>query len=171
MQDLVVPGMLHGRVIRPPTIGAKKLISVDESSIRNLPGVTVVRIESLLGVVSSDEWAAVRAARELKATWSEWQGLPGSDELERHVRESAVDHDENMVNKGDAAAAFSTQLRSSFPRLYSWPLPEPRFARSFLCRGGRARRRRDDLDVNARHLWFAGLPWRKFSACPQKNYA
>ena len=80
MQDVVMPGMLHGRVIRPPAIGAK-LISVDESSIRNIPGVQIVRIESFLGVVSSDEWAAVRAARELKATWSEWQGLPGSDEL------------------------------------------------------------------------------------------
>jgi nicotinate dehydrogenase subunit B len=119
MQDLAVPGMLHGRVIRPPAIGAK-LISVDESSIRHLPGVSVVRIESFLGVVSSDEWAAVRAARELKATWSEWQGLPGSDDLERHVRESAVDHDEVLVNKGDAAAALPTaakQLSAS----YSWP--------------------------------------------------
>jgi nicotinate dehydrogenase subunit B len=119
MQDLVVPGMLHGRVIRPPAIGAK-LISVDESSIRNIPGVTVVRIESFLGVVSSDEWAAVRAARELKATWSEWQGLPGSDDLERHVRESAVDHDEVLVNKGDAAAAQSTAAKQ-LSATYSWP--------------------------------------------------
>jgi nicotinate dehydrogenase subunit B len=119
MQDLVVPGMLHGRVIRPPAIGAK-LISVDESSIRNIPDVHVVRIESFLGVVSSDEWAAVRAARELKATWSEWQGLPGSDELERHVRESAVDHDEAVVNKGDAAAAFPGAAKQ-LSALYSWP--------------------------------------------------
>jgi nicotinate dehydrogenase subunit B len=119
MQDLVVPGMLHGRVIRPPSIGAK-LVSVDESSIRKLPGVSVVRIENFLGVVSSDEWAAVRAARELKATWSEWQGLPGSDDLERHVRESAVDHDEVLVNKGDSAAAFSTASKQ-FSAMYSWP--------------------------------------------------
>jgi nicotinate dehydrogenase subunit B len=119
MQDLAVPGMLHGRVIRPPAIGAK-LISVDESSIRHLPGVSVVRIESFLGVVSSDEWAAVRAARELKATWSEWQGLPGSDDLERHVRESAVDHDEVLVNKGDAAAALPTAAKQ-LSATYSWP--------------------------------------------------
>ena len=118
MQDIVVPGMLHGRVIRPPAIGAK-LISVDESSIRNIPDVRVVRIESFLGVVSSDEWAAVRAARELKATWSEWHGLPGSDQLERHVRESPVDHDEIVVNKGDAAAALPAAKQLS--ALYSWP--------------------------------------------------
>jgi CO/xanthine dehydrogenase Mo-binding subunit len=119
MQDLVVPGMLHGRVIRPPAIGAK-LISVDETSTRNIPGVSVVRIESFLGVVANDEWAAVRAARELKATWSEWEGLPGSDDLERHVRESAVDHDEVLVNKGDAAAALPAAAKQ-LSSMYSWP--------------------------------------------------
>ena len=62
----------------------------------------------------------MRAARELKATWSEWQGLPGSDELERHVRESAVDHDEVLVNKGDAAAALSTAAKQ-LSATYSWP--------------------------------------------------
>ncbi len=137
MQDLVVPGMLHGRVIRPPAIGAK-LISVDESSIRNIPDVHLVRIESFLGVISSDEWAAVRAARELKATWSEWQGLPGSDELERHVRESAVDHDEAIVNKGDAAAAFPGAAKQ-FSATIFLALSESRFARAFLRRGRCAR--------------------------------
>ena len=37
MQDFRVPGMLHGRVVRPPAIGAK-LESVDESSIKDIPG-------------------------------------------------------------------------------------------------------------------------------------
>ena len=119
MQDLVVPGMLHGRVIRPAAIGAK-LISVDESSIRHIPDVRVIRMENFLGVVSSDEWAAVRAARELKAMWSEWQGLPGSDELERYTRESAVDHDETLVNKGDATAALPAAAKQ-LSALYSWP--------------------------------------------------
>ena len=51
--------------------------SVDESSVAHLPGVRVVRLESFLAVVAKNEWAAVRAARELKATWTAWQGLPG----------------------------------------------------------------------------------------------
>src|SRR4029077_7446697 len=96
------------------------LISVDETSIHNIPGVSVVRIESFLGVVASDEWAAVRAARELQATWSEWEGLPGTDDLERHVRESAVDHDEVLVNKGDAATALPTAAKQ-LSSMYSWP--------------------------------------------------
>jgi nicotinate dehydrogenase subunit B len=119
LQDLVVPGMLHGRVIRPPAIGSK-LISVNESTIRNIPGVQVIRVESFLGVVSSDEWVVVRAARELKATWSEWQGLPGNEHLEAHLRGSAVDHDEVLVNKGDFAAKLPAAAKQ-FSATYSWP--------------------------------------------------
>jgi nicotinate dehydrogenase subunit B len=119
LQDFTLPGMLHGRVIRPPAIGAK-LLAVDETSIRDIPDVKVVRIESFLGVVAADEWAAVRAARELKATWSEWQGLPGNDGLERFVRESPIDRDQVLVTKGDPGAALPTaakQLSAS----YRWP--------------------------------------------------
>jgi nicotinate dehydrogenase subunit B len=120
VQDHVVPNMLHGRVIRPPAVGAK-LVSVDESSIRGIPDVRIVRIESFLGVVAPDEWAVVRAARELKATWTEWQGLPGSDGLDRFVRESAVDHDETVASKGgDPATAFSSSAKQ-LSATYSWP--------------------------------------------------
>ena len=120
VQDHSIPGMLHGRVIRPPAIGAK-LQSVDESSIRGIPDVRVVRIENFLGVVAPDEWAAVRAARELKATWSDWQGLPGNDGLERFIRDGAVDKDQDLVSRGDPAAALSTAAKQ-FSSTYEWPL-------------------------------------------------
>ena len=74
VQDYVLPGMLHGRVIRPPAIGAR-LVSVDESSVADLPGVRVVRIKDFLAVVGDDEWTAIRAARALKAHWSESAAL------------------------------------------------------------------------------------------------
>ena len=68
MQDFRVPGMLHGRVVRPPAIGAK-LESVDESSIKDIAGVVkVVREGNFLGVVAENEWAAIKAAQKLKAT-------------------------------------------------------------------------------------------------------
>ena len=51
MQDFSLPGMLHARVIRPPAIGAK-LVSVDESSIKDFAGVQVVRIKDFLAVVA-----------------------------------------------------------------------------------------------------------------------
>ena len=57
MQDFRVPGMLHGRVVRPPAIGAK-LESVDEASIKDIAGVVkVVREGNFLGVVAENEWA------------------------------------------------------------------------------------------------------------------
>jgi nicotinate dehydrogenase subunit B len=119
IQDFSLPGMLHGRVVRPPAIGAK-LVSVDESSIREIPDVRVVRIENFLGVVSADEWAAVRAARELKAAWSEWEGLPGDEALERYVRQAPVDRDQALTEKanGDfAAPVVAKQLSAT----YFWP--------------------------------------------------
>jgi CO/xanthine dehydrogenase Mo-binding subunit len=111
--------MLHGRVIRPPAIGAK-LLSVDESSIRAIPDARVVRIESFLGVVAKTEWAAIRAARELKATWSDSQLLPGSDGLDAWVRRGAVDRDQTIVNRGDPAAAFPTAAKQ-LSATYYWP--------------------------------------------------
>ncbi|MEO8225429.1 MAG: molybdopterin cofactor-binding domain-containing protein, partial [Gammaproteobacteria bacterium] len=99
IQDFSVPGMLHGRVIRPPAVGAT-LVSVDEASVARLPGVRVVRIESFLAVVSDDEWAAVRASRELAAQWTAWRGLPGHDNLERYLREGVVERDQAIVNRG-----------------------------------------------------------------------
>src|SRR5947199_751883 len=106
VQDHTLPGMLHGRVIHPPAIGAK-LMSVDESSIRAIPNVRVVRIQDFLGIVAPDEWAAIRAAKELNTTWTESQTLPSSENLDRHVRDSAADRDETIVNKGDAAAGLA----------------------------------------------------------------
>jgi len=118
LQDLSVPGMLHGRVVRPPATGAK-LLRVDESSIRAIPGVRVVRVESFLGVVAKDEWAAIRAARELKATWSEGSGLPGSAGFERTLREGPVDRDQSVANRGDAPTALAAVKPLS--ATYYWP--------------------------------------------------
>jgi CO/xanthine dehydrogenase Mo-binding subunit len=119
VQDFTLPGMLHGRAIRPPAFGAK-LLSVDESSVRGIPDVRVVRIESFLGVVASDEWAAIRAAKSLKATWSESQTLPGSESLDKVVRASAIERDETLVNRGDTAAALSSAAKQ-LSATYWWP--------------------------------------------------
>jgi nicotinate dehydrogenase subunit B len=67
--DVRVPGMMHGRMIRPKLAGAVPT-GVDETSIAHLRGVRVVWHEALLGVVAPKEWTAVRAARDLRVTWS-----------------------------------------------------------------------------------------------------
>jgi len=65
IQDLVIPNMLHGRVVRPSGRNAT-LLSVDPSSVLNIPGVVkVVQQGNFVGVVATDEWAAIQAAKNL----------------------------------------------------------------------------------------------------------
>ncbi len=104
-QDFRLPDMLHGRVVRPPAIGAT-LQSVDEGSVKNIPGVKVVRQGNFLGVVADNEWAAIKAMRQLKASWSNWEGLPEQQKLWEHVRATAVVKDDVTSNVGDAAGAL-----------------------------------------------------------------
>lgn len=105
MQDYRVPGMLHGRVVRPPAIGAK-LESVDDSSVKDIPGVMVVREGSFLGVVAEHEWNAIRAAQKLRATWASWEGLPEKSKLFDYVRASRVAKDEVTGNVGNTTEAM-----------------------------------------------------------------
>jgi nicotinate dehydrogenase subunit B len=76
VQHVRVPGMLHGKVVRPPVVGAK-VVKVDESSVKSLPGnVRVVVKNDFVGVVADKEWQAAQAAAILDVTWSEGVGLP-----------------------------------------------------------------------------------------------
>jgi nicotinate dehydrogenase subunit B len=119
MHNVEVPGMLHGRVVRPAKINAS-LVSVDESSIAAIPGVQVVRIKNFLGVVAPDEWDAVRAARMLKATWS-GGGLPVDDKgLADYVRASKQVGDEMLYENGDFNAAYAAAPKKLAAEFY-WP--------------------------------------------------
>jgi CO/xanthine dehydrogenase Mo-binding subunit len=111
MQDFRVPGMLHARVVRPPAIGAT-LTSVDESSIKSIKGARVVRQKDFLAVVAESEWAAVKAAKQLKAAWSKWEGLPEMAKLWEHVRNTPVATDDVAVNQGDPKAALARAAKT-----------------------------------------------------------
>ena len=120
VQNFTTPGMLHGRVIRPPAVGAR-LLAVDESSIHGaIPDVRVIRIENFLGVVAKDEWAAIRAARELKATWSEGQAGFSTEGLAGTLRAAPSEREETTLNRGDAAAALSGAAKT-LSAAYYWP--------------------------------------------------
>ena len=74
VQHVRLPGMLHGRVVWPRGQGARwisspTVVSIDESSIKGIPGVQIVRRRNFVGVVAPREWDAVRAARQLKVTF------------------------------------------------------------------------------------------------------
>lgn len=83
LHDLVLDGQVYGRVVRPPSRGAR-LRDVDTAPTRALPGViTVVRDGDFLGAVAEREEVAVRAAERLRgdATWDERPTLPDEDDL------------------------------------------------------------------------------------------
>ena len=105
MQDFRVPGMLHGRVVRPPAMEAK-LESVDEASIKGVRGAKVIRQGNFLAVVAANEWAAIKGALQLKATWSKWAGLPEQSKLYEHVRATKVAKDEVTSNVGNTTEAL-----------------------------------------------------------------
>jgi nicotinate dehydrogenase subunit B len=67
----------------------------------------VVREGNFLGVVAQSEWSAIRAARDLKATWSEWKGLPEQAKLYEHLRGSKVAKEEVTGNVGNTAEAMA----------------------------------------------------------------
>ena len=100
-----------------------KVLALDEASVAALPGVRVVRIADFVGVVSADEWAAVRAARELKIHWSDSAPLIGHEAVVDWARKGPFVAEEVIAAKGDALRVAALRdapdvLRAS----YSWPI-------------------------------------------------
>ena len=99
VHDMRVPGMLHGRVVRPPYAGVdvgdfigNSLIAVDEASVRDIPGlVAVVRIGDFVGVVAEREENAIKAAAQLKVSWKPVPTLPDLKDIETALRANPSD--------------------------------------------------------------------------------
>lgn len=110
LQHVRLPGMLHGRIVRPRGQGAygagAKVKSLDESSIAHIPGARVLRKDDFVGVVAPREWDAVRAARDLKIEWDMPATLPGSDGVYAAMRgDQTVDR--VVLQRGDVETAFA----------------------------------------------------------------
>ena len=120
VHDLVVDGMLHGAVVRPPAVGAA-LVDVDEASIKSIPGARVVRIRDFLAVVAPTEWDAMSAARALKARWSEASALVGDGGVRAWMNAGPFEADESLVKKGDAKAVLAG-ARKRLSAEYYWPM-------------------------------------------------
>jgi nicotinate dehydrogenase subunit B len=120
--EVRVPGMLHGRVVRPPVVNSRP-VSVDERSIANIPGgVRIVQKGNFLGVVAQTEWAAIRAARALKVTWSAPPAqLPaGPNGIYDYLQNTKPVAERIATNMGNAPAAFA-QASKTFDATYRWP--------------------------------------------------
>ncbi|TYO64457.1 xanthine dehydrogenase family protein molybdopterin-binding subunit [Bradyrhizobium hipponense] len=88
IHDAALPGLLHGRVLRPDISGAR-LVALDEDAARAIPGlVAIARDGGFAGVVSDSEAAAEAALNALRkrATWSGGEPLPDEDDLAGFLR-------------------------------------------------------------------------------------
>ncbi|MBI3710715.1 MAG: molybdopterin-dependent oxidoreductase, partial [Proteobacteria bacterium] len=118
--DLKVLGMLHGRMIRPPVAGAAP-VAVDEASIREFPGVRVVRKGDLVGLVAEREWDAIQAAEKLKVTWSDAAPpFPEQGELYNHIRRAPVAKRAIEVESGTIDSVWANAARV-IEAEYEWP--------------------------------------------------
>jgi nicotinate dehydrogenase subunit B len=143
--DIKVPGMLHGRMIRPPVAGALP-VAVDDGSVRDLPGVRVIRDKGFIGVVAEREWDAVQAAERLHVTWSEaMPPFPEMAALYDHIRQAPVVKREVPVATGEIDPAFASAARIVEAE-YVWPFQSARQYGPGLRRRGRAGRRSDPVD-------------------------
>jgi nicotinate dehydrogenase subunit B len=112
IHNVRVPGMLHGRVVRPRgqaalTQGAK-VVSLDKSSVAHIPNVQVVQKGDFVGVVAPKEYDAIQAAAQLKITWDNTPMLPGDGNLETALRNPANLLKSTLsVNTGDVGSGLA----------------------------------------------------------------
>ena len=143
VHDLALPGLLHSRVLRPPSLGAT-LAALDETGAKAVPGVVAVaRDGSFAGVVAETEDAALAGLKALaaSATWQPGDALPDEGNLPAWIRSQPVET--TPINTREAAVrrarpapcAARTRGRSSpTPR---WPHPAPsRSGRTGACASG-----------------------------------
>ncbi len=110
--DVRVPGMLHGRVIRPSSVGAS-LVAMDDAPAKGIRGyVQTVVIGNFVGVVAENEWAAVKASRAVKVTWSApTQSFPEQAKLYDYMRAAKPKASMDFVKTGDFDAGMATAVK------------------------------------------------------------
>ena len=112
--DVKLPGMVHARNVKPPVAGAT-LVSIDESSVRGLPGfVKVVSKGNYVAVVCEREEQAIAAAKQLKCSWQKpaTPQLPdGSDGLFKYMRSTTPTSSQTPINIGNVDGAFANAAK------------------------------------------------------------
>ncbi len=119
VHNVRVPGMLHGRVVRPRGQGpfgtGAAIVSLDESSISHIPGAKVVRQGDFLGIVAPREYDAIQAASQLKVTWKESAILPTPGGLFKQMRaqdSAGLASAKFTVNNGNIDAGMASAAKT-----------------------------------------------------------
>jgi len=119
IQDMRLPGMVHARVVRPPSYGAQ-LTECDTSAIERLPGVVkVIRNGNFMAVVAQKEFQAIKAMRALSmaAKWRETPGLPKQDDLPRLLT-GLPSQDAIILERSDPSAIAQKTIEATYTRPY-----------------------------------------------------
>ena len=122
IQDMTLPGMLHGRVAHPPSAGAR-LLDVGLAAVQAMPGVvTTVHNGSFIGVIADDEYLAVKALNKLMALarWEELEKLPDMNDMPAFLRAQPSETSvvgEKIPESDPASAARTFQAAYSRPFL------------------------------------------------------
>jgi len=110
--DVRLPGMLHGRMVHPKTLGSK-LVSVGALDKTRFPNTQVIVKGNLVGVVAPTEWEAIKAAQQVASStkWTDWKGLPGNERLYQFLKEDADWKSSpaatSKTSKGDVTSAIA----------------------------------------------------------------
>jgi CO/xanthine dehydrogenase Mo-binding subunit len=118
VQDLRLPDMVHGRVVRPPTPAAR-LLGVDQAAVARLPGVLKVVVDGrFLAVVADGEYRAVKAAAALAraARWDLPATLPADGDAAALVRSLPAQDTTILARGAGAGAGGARTLRASYSR-------------------------------------------------------
>jgi nicotinate dehydrogenase subunit B len=119
VQDMRLPGMVHARIVRPPSYGAQ-LDELDTAAVEKLPGVLkVVRDGNFLAVVAAKEFQAIKAMAVLSAAakWRETATLPKQDDLPR-VLTSLPSQDTTIFQQSDSSVSGQKIIEASYTRPY-----------------------------------------------------
>jgi nicotinate dehydrogenase subunit B len=119
VQDMRLPGMVHGRIVRPPSYGAK-LASVDTAAVEKMPGVLkAVRDGNFLAVVAEREFFAIEAMRALAAAarWQETAKLPDAGNLAAALT-GLPSQDITVLDNQQQSAAGGKSLEATYTRPY-----------------------------------------------------
>jgi nicotinate dehydrogenase subunit B len=119
VQDLRLSGMVHARVVRPPSYGAQ-LIDCDVAAIEKMPGVVkVVRDGNFLAVIAAKEFQAIKAMNALAnaAKWQEVAQLPKLDDLPS-VLTSLPSQDSVIFQRNDPSISGQRTIEAAYTRPY-----------------------------------------------------
>lgn len=119
VHNVRIPGMLHGRVVRPPAPGAR-LMHVDDASIKDMPGIVKVVVKNdFVGIVAEKPWQAIQAVNRVKVTWT-GVGLPEIRSFYEQMRTQAGSRDTLLVDSTDVEATL-TSASSTVKATYVHP--------------------------------------------------